>query len=196
MESEIITALALGIALSASSGFRVFVPLLAASIAARLGLFPLQEGFLWLGSWPAIIIFGAATLTEILAYYIPVVDNLLDTLTTPLAIGAGTLLFTSILPIDADLLKWITGLIVGGGAAATIQGGTALTRLFSTSSTAGIGNPVVSTGENTAAVGTSILAFVAPILVAVLVILIIFMVFFKFRKKLFRKKSNTTVPLK
>ncbi|MEE4177139.1 MAG: DUF4126 domain-containing protein, partial [Bacteroides sp.] len=67
MEPQIITAVALGIGLAASSGFRVFVPLLAASIAARMGLFPLQEGFLWLAEWPTLILFGVATLTEILA---------------------------------------------------------------------------------------------------------------------------------
>jgi len=57
---------------------------------------------------------------------------------------------TSVLPIDNDLLKWISGLIVGGGAAATIQGGSVLTRLASSKLTAGSGNPIVATGEHAA----------------------------------------------
>ena len=107
MEKEIITSVAIGLGLAASCGFRVFVPMLVASIAAKLGLFPAAEGFQWLASWTAIISFGTATVAEILAYYIPFVDNLLDTITTPLAIGGGTLLLTSVLPIDNDFLKWL-----------------------------------------------------------------------------------------
>lgn len=64
MDKEIITAIALGVGLAASCGFRVFVPMLAASIAAHLGIFPVQEGFQWLASWPAIVCFGIATLFE------------------------------------------------------------------------------------------------------------------------------------
>ncbi len=136
MEKEIITAIAIGIGLSASCGFRVFVPMLIASIAARMNIFPLTEGFQWLASWPAIISFGTATAAEILAYYIPFVDNLLDTITTPLAVGGGTILLTSALPIDNEFLRWVSGFIFGGGAAATVQGGTVLsvrkkTHLFS-----------------------------------------------------------------
>lgn len=183
MEKDVIVAIALGIGLAASCGFRVFVPLLVASVAAKLGFLPLQEGFQWLGSWTAIACFGTATIAEVIAYYVPFVDNLLDTITTPLAIGAGTLMLTSVLPVDHDMLKWITGLIIGGGAAATIQGGSVLTRLTSSKFTAGTGNPVVATGENAAAFGTSLLALVIPIFVAVIVILGIGFILRKLWKK-------------
>lgn len=183
MGKEVIAAIALGIGLAASCGFRVFVPLLVASVAAKLGFLPLQEGFMWLGSWTAIACFGTATIAELTAYYIPFVDNLLDTITTPLAIGAGTLVLTSVLPVDHDMLKWVTGLIVGGGAAATIQGGSVLTRLTSSKFTAGAGNPVVATGENAAAFGTSLLALVIPFFVAAVVILVIGFILMKLRKK-------------
>jgi hypothetical protein len=187
MEKEIITAIALGIGLSASAGFRVFIPMLVASIAARTGVFPVHEGFQWLASWPAIICFGSATIIEILAYYIPFVDNLLDTITTPLAAVAGTVLLTSVLPLDNDMLKWITGLIFGGGAAATVQSGSVLTRLASTKLTAGTGNHVVATGEHAAAIGTSLLSLVVPVLIAFVVILLIAFILLKFRKKVFQK---------
>jgi hypothetical protein len=190
MEKEIITAVAIGIGLSASCGFRVFVPMLVASIAAKIGIFPVNEGFQWLGSWPAIISFGTATVAEILAYYIPFIDNLLDTITTPMAIGGGTLLLTSVLPIDNDFLKWAAGFLFGGGAAATVQGGTVLTRLASTKFTAGTGNAVVATGEHAAAFGTSFLAVLVPLIFAALVILLITYIILKFGKKLFRTPSK------
>lgn len=191
MDKEILTAIAVGIGLSATCGFRVFVPMLAASIAARLGIFPVQEGFQWLAGWPALITFGTATIVELLAYYIPFVDNLLDTVTTPLAIGAGTLLLTSVLPIDNDLLKWITGVIFGGGAAATIQGGTVLTRAASTKLTAGTGNAVVATGEHAAAIGSSLLSIFTPLLIAALVIVIVTYIIVKFGGRLFRRHQNS-----
>jgi hypothetical protein len=190
MEKEIFTAIALGIGLSASAGFRVFVPMLVASMAARTGILPVHEGFQWLASWPAIICFGTATFIEILAYYIPFIDNLLDTITTPLAIGAGTLLLTSVLPIDNDMLKWITGLLFGGGAAATVQSGSVLTRMASTKLTGGTGNHVVASGEHAAAIGTSLLSLVAPILIATLLILMIVFILVKIRKRMLHEPQQ------
>lgn len=185
MDKEIIVAIAIGLGLSASCGFRVFVPMLAASIAAKTGIFPVQEGFQWLAGWPAIISFGTATIVEILAYYIPFIDNLLDTITTPLAIGGGTLLLTSVIPIDNDFLKWAAGIIFGGGAAATIQGGTVLTRLASTKMTAGAGNAVLATGEHAAAFGTSALSLFVPLVIAALVVVLVAYFLLRFGKKLF-----------
>lgn len=186
MNAELITAVAIGIGLAASAGFRVFVPMLVAAIAAKTGILQLNESFQWLASWPSIIILGTATVVEILAYYIPVVDNLLDTLSTPLAIGAGTLLLTSVLPIDSELMKWITGAAVGGGSAAVVQSGSALTRLTSTKLTAGLGNPVVATAENVAATGTSILALVIPFFIPALFLLLTILIFTVVRRRLRR----------
>jgi hypothetical protein len=193
MDNEILTAIALGVGLAASCGFRVFVPMLVASIAAHFGIFPVQEGFQWLASWPAMLCFGTATIFEILAYYIPFVDNVLDSITTPLAVGAGTLLLTSVLPIDNDMLKWLTGFIVGGGIAATVQGDSVLTRLASTNLTAGIGNSIVTTGEHAAAFGISLLSLVAPFIVVTILILFIIFMLFIFRRKIFRTKN---IPMK
>jgi len=190
MNAELITAVAIGIGLAASAGFRVFVPMLVAAIAAKTGILPLNESFQWLASWPSIIILGTATVVEILAYYIPVVDNLLDTLSTPLAIGAGTLLLTSVLPIDSELMKWITGAAVGGGSAAVVQSGSALTRLTSTKLTAGLGNPVVATAENVAATGTSILALVIPFFILTLFLLLTILIFTVVRRRLRRSHNK------
>ncbi len=189
MDKEVLTAIAIGIGLSASCGFRVSIPMLIAAIAAKAGIFPVNEGFHWLASWPAIFCFGAATVTEIFAYYIPVVDNLLDIIATPFAVIAGTLLLTSVLPIDNGFLKWITGILVGGGAAATIQGASVLTRLASTKFTGATGNAIVATGEHAAATGTSILSLFIPFLVASIVIVLVIFIISKFGKKLLMRKT-------
>ncbi|HEV2126715.1 MAG TPA: DUF4126 domain-containing protein, partial [Chloroflexota bacterium] len=64
-------ALTLGIGLSAACGFRVFLPFLVMSVAARSGYLDLSSDFAWIGSYPALVAFGAATLVEVLGYYIP-----------------------------------------------------------------------------------------------------------------------------
>lgn len=194
MNMETISAVALGIGLSASTGFRVFIPMLVAGLAAHFGILPLGESFAWMGSVPALISFSIAAIVEVLAYYIPFVDNLLDSIATPLSIGAGTLLMTSVFPAESEWIRWIVGFVVGGGAAATIQSGSALTRLISTSFTAGTGNPVVSTGEGVAATGFSIMSLFTPLLVAIILLIIMVVIFrLAYRKWVKKKRTKTTV---
>jgi glucan phosphoethanolaminetransferase (alkaline phosphatase superfamily) len=187
---ETVSAIALGIGLSASAGFRVFIPLLIAGIASHFGVLPLGESFEWMGSTLALICFGAAAVLEVLAYYIPFIDNLIDTIATPLSIVAGTLLMTSVFPAENEWMKWILGFIVGGGAAATIQSGSTITRLFSSKFTAGAGNPVVSTTEGVAATGFSILSLIIPIIVAILIVILIVFILRILYKKLIKRKKQ------
>lgn len=160
---------AIGIGLSAGAGFRVFVPLLVASVAARLGLLPLQESQAWISSWPAIVCFATATLVEAVAYYVPFVDNILDAVNAPLSMAAGTILAVSALPGDHEWLRWIFGILVGGGTAGAVHAGTSLIRLASTKTIAGLGNGIVATGENAASIGLSVLSLFIPLLIAALV---------------------------
>ena len=159
---------ALGLALAACSGFRVFVPLLAASLAYRTGLLHPSAGFAWMGSWVAVAALGTATVAEILGYYFPVVDNVLDTITTPASFIAGTVLMTASLPDLDPAVRWGLGVLVGGSTAGLIQTGTTLLRAGSTVSTAGLGNPVLATIENTLAVFGTALALLLPLLAAAL----------------------------
>lgn len=177
MEKEIIIAILLGIGLSASSSFRVFIPLLVASIAAHFNFLSLGAGFEWLSSMPAMIAFGVAAVVEVLAYYIPVVDNLLDSIATPLSIGAGALLATSVLPIDENLSRWTMGIIVGGGSAASIQTGTSLLRLFSAKTTMTAANPIVATTENISASVSSVMALFFPIFIGIVFLLLMVFIF-------------------
>ncbi|KIC92965.1 DUF4126 domain-containing protein [Flavihumibacter solisilvae] len=175
----IISAVCLGIALSACCGFRVFLPLLGASVAAYFGWIPLNPEMQWMAGLTAIISFGTAAVLEVLAYYIPFVDNLLDAIATPLAVVAGTVLAASFLPLGGmdPLLRWGLGLIAGGGTAGIIQAGTGFLRLLSTKTTAGTGNAVLATGENLAAAGGTIASLLVPVLAAILTIgLVVYLV--------------------
>ena len=106
----------------------------------------------------ALAAFSIATLFEVAAYYIPWVDNLLDTIAVPAATVAGTIVMASAVSEMSPFLKWGLAVIVGGGVAGTIQGFTSITRIASTATTGGLGNPVVSTVEAGGSVVMSILA--------------------------------------
>jgi hypothetical protein len=166
---ETAVSIALGIGLAAAVGFRVFLPLLVASIAAWSGHLHLDANFAWLGSLTAMTMLAVAAVVEVLAYYVPAVDTLLDSITTPLALIAGTVVSAAVITDLPPLIKWSTAIIAGGGVAAITQGVTTLVRAKSTAFTAGLGNPVVSTIEMIAAVVIALLALIAPLVAIALV---------------------------
>lgn len=167
---EVILSLCVGLGLSAACGFRVFVPLLITSIASYSGHLTLAPGFHWIGSPPALIAFSAATALEIAGYYIPWFDHFLDTVATPAAIVAGTILTASFVTDVSPFLRWTLAVIAGGGAAGAVQASTVLLRGASTLATGGLANPVFATAELAGSIGTSILAIIAPLLTLVLIV--------------------------
>ncbi len=179
----------MGIALSACAGFRVFIPMLAGALAGHFNIISLPNDMEWLSSWPAIACFGTAAVAEVSAYYIPFIDNLLDTIATPLSVGAGTVLASSILPIgdQEPLVRWGIGFLAGGSVAGTIQMGTGLLRLFSSKATLGTGNAIVATTENAAALSISALSFFIPVVIAILVIALIVWIIVKLTKRFSKK---------
>ena len=173
---EFVLSLCLGIGLSAACGFRVFVPMLGMSVASMAGHLELSSGFEWIGTPPAFICFLAATSLEIVAYYVPWLDNLLDTIATPAAVVAGTItLAATIAPTPmvnemSPLLRWSLALIAGGSIAGIIQLSTVTLRGTSTLTTAGLGNFIVSTLELIMSVATTILAIALPIVCLLVVV--------------------------
>lgn len=178
----------LGLGLASAAGFRVFVPLLLTNIASLLGYYNFGPGLEWMGTYTALAVLVTATLAEIGGYYIPWVDNILDTIAMPASILAGTILATSFVKIDDPTLKWALGLIVGGGAAGIVQAGTSLLRLGSTASTGGLANPIVATSENAFSIILSILSLLLPYLMAGFAFLFLIYIL----KRLFAKKNLKT----
>ncbi len=167
-------------------GLRVFAPLLVVAVAAWLGKVELVPAFDWLGTAPAVLALTVAAVAEIAAYYIPGVDHLLDTLTTPLALVAGTLLVAAPLWDAPPLLKWSVAVIAGGGAAGLTQGLTTLLRAKSTLATGGLGNPVIATGESGGSLLLAALAVFVPLLAVALALIALFVALRFVRRKLRR----------
>jgi hypothetical protein len=191
--TDVALSIALGVGLAAAAGFRVFLPMLVMSIAAYTGHLTLGSGFAWLGTAPALLMLGIAALLEIVAYYIPGVDNLLDALAAPAALIAGTVVSAAVMADLPPLVKWTTAVIAGGGAAGLTQGITSLLRLKSTSLTAGLGNHVIASGELGGALALSLLALAAPVLAVALVAVFCWFAI-RVLRRLFRRRQAAEPP--
>ena len=167
---EHVVSLGVGIGFAAACGFRVFVPLLVMSAASYAGYLELSSGFQWIGTLPALVAFASATILEIAAYYVPWVDNVLDTLAGPAAVVAGTVVTASALTDVNPFLKWSLAVIGGGGVAGMVSGATTLLRGASSVMTGGLANSLVSTLEAGIALTVAALAVVFPILALTLVV--------------------------
>lgn len=189
---ELIASFFIGLGLAASVGFRVFLPLLALSVASYYDVVPVSESWQWIGTLPAMVALGAATLLEILAYFIPWFDNLLDTVALPTATIAGTAVMASTMVELDPFWRWALAIIAGGGTAGLVKGVSANTRLASTATTGGLGNPVVSTAETAASVGLSAISvFLWPLAAIIVIGLLIGVVFFfKKLRRLWQKPAN------
>ncbi|THV62527.1 DUF4126 domain-containing protein [Chryseobacterium candidae] len=194
--SYIISAF-IGIGLAAATGFRVFLPMFVVSLASYFDWIPMNEHFDWLAGLPTLITTGIATIIEILAYYIPFVDHLLDTVSIPMATVAGSILFASQFAELGTFPQWALALIAGGGTAATISSGFAGIRAASTATTGGLGNSIVGTTETAGAGMMSILAMAAPVMAAIFAIITLIVVIIFGRKawKKLRSSKDTSQRL-
>jgi len=183
---DLIISAFLGIGLAAAVGFRIFLPFLVMSLAAQFGVMDLSSGFDWIGTRAAVILFGTASIIEIMAYYIPWFDNLLDSITAPLAMVCGSLVMASTMVEIEPWIKWTLAVIAGGGTAGLIKGTSTTTRAVSSVTTAGIGNPLVATIEAIGSIGLSVLSIFIPVL-AVLVVLVLVLLIIK---NLWRYRSS------
>ncbi|MCQ0112663.1 DUF4126 domain-containing protein [Zhouia amylolytica] len=188
MNVETIISICLGIGLAASVGFRVFLPLFVLSLVSYLGVWDLNDSWQWLSSIPAFITLGVAMLFEVFAYYIPFVDNLLDTIAIPLAAVAGTAVVVSTASDLDPLITWSLAIIAGGGTASAIKGLSSTTRLASSTSTAGLGNPVVATIETGGSIVMSLLSVFLPVVSFIIVLMILYFLY-KISKK-FKTSKN------
>ncbi|MBD0833694.1 DUF4126 domain-containing protein [Aestuariibaculum sediminum] len=190
MTVESIISICLGVGLAASTGFRVFLPLFALSLAAYFNVWELNESWEWIGSPAALITLGVATIIEVFAYFIPYIDNALDSIAVPLAALAGTAVMMSTVADLSPVVTWALAIIAGGGTAAAISGSSSTTRLASTATTGGLANPVVSTIETGTATVMSVISIIFPVFAFIIVVLLLFFIFKLFKKFRTAKPKN------
>ena len=182
---EAISGLSAAFGLSGSAGLNAYIPLLVVALAARFPmsdpLVKLQAPYDLLGSWWAIGLIAVLLVVEIVADKIPAVDSVNDGIQTFVRPAAGAILFAGSANVITDihpLLSLAAGLLLAGGVHAT----KAAARPIVTVSTAGVGNPVVSTLEDIVATVVSLLAVLLPIIAAVLLLSLLLLVIVTIRR--------------
>jgi hypothetical protein len=154
---------ALGLALAALSGVRVYLTVFGIGLAGLAGWVDLPPALVVATSPWVLLTSGALTVLEFTADKIPGVDSGWDLLHTVLRVPVGAWLAGSAVSLDGD---FGTGAALAGGATALF------THLLKAGSRAAINtspepvsNWVVSVGEDTLALGGLALVFAHPWLV-------------------------------
>jgi len=169
----LVVQLAMGISLAACAGLRAFLPLLVVGLAGKLDVIPLSGSFEWLASTPALVVFGVAVVTEVLADKIPGVDHVLDLVQVWVKPIAGTILVASVLTDLSALQTAVLGIVLGGATAGSVHLLKSKVRLLSTVTTAGLGNPLISVAEDTGVLAASVGAILVPLLVFAVMLLVL-----------------------
>ena len=172
MTFESLLSIAAGLALAASAGFRVFVPLLVVGVAARSGWLEISPAFEWIATTQALAVFSTATAVEIGAYYVPFLDNVLDSISTPAAVLAGMIASASVLVDVPPWLQYSIAIAGAGSTAGVVAASTTMLRLKSSALTAGLGNAMLATFELLGAFGVALVAVLVPVIALVMVVAI------------------------
>jgi len=188
----VVPSLAMGIGLAACAGLRAWLPLLLAGLLARAGILELGPSFRFIASTQALILFGVATLVEIIADKVPAVDHTLDVLSTVLRPAAGSLLVASVMwRIQDPLTALALGVAVGAPTSLVPHAAKSALRAASTAFTGGLANPVLSLVEDLAAVLIFVFTVVVPVAVAVTILVITVLIL----RRLARRRPQSTVPV-
>ncbi len=172
----------MGIGLAACAGLRAFLPLFVVALAGKLELVTLSDSFAWLAGWPALIVFGAAVVVEVLSDKFPFVDNLPDSVQLFVKPIAGALVAATVVEDWAPLYVTVVAVIGGGSAAGLVHVAKAKVRLVSSTTTAGFGNPVLSVSEDVGALAGSLGSLVVPQVVVAILLLGALLAWLVFRK--------------
>jgi hypothetical protein len=190
MSVDLLQSIALGIALAACAGLRAWLPLFAVGLSVRFGVLPLGDSFRFLGSNTALILFIIATVIELIADKIPVVDHALDVLSTFLKPAAGMVLAASVMwTVDDPIVALALGVMVGAPASMVPHAAKATLRGVLSPITAGLAAPVLSVIEDVLAFGLVALAILTPLVVAAG-----FLLFALVTGRLLRSRLSETPP--
>jgi hypothetical protein len=175
--TEVVPAVALAIGLAACAGLRAWLPLLLTGGLVRSGMIEVGPSFAFLASNRALILFGVASVIEIVADKVPALDHALDAVGTVLRPLAATVLAGSIFGSFVDPLTAVAlGAAVGAPTALVPHAGKAVLRAASSAFTGGLANPVISVLEDLIALALFVLSVLVPLLAAGLVLLVAWLI--------------------
>lgn len=177
---EWIFIISFAIVLAASTGIRAFLPLTITAILAKLNIFviPIDSSFINFVTDDRVLAFLIiATVIEIISDKIPAVDNFLDVvynIVKPLISFISSYSIINMEPWQSTIVSITLALM----ATSVSMGTKAAVRFTSTSSTAGIFNPLISILEDLLVIFKMTISIVFYIVLPIIAIFVIFLVFY------------------
>jgi len=169
-----------GMGLSAAAGLNAYIPfLIVALIAKYTDLITLPASYGWMESWWAIGIGVVLLLTEVVVDKVPAVDSVNDAVQTFIRPSMGGLLGAATAgAAQLDDSVWMAqhpwvGVVLGVVVAGLVHAGKTTARPAANVATFGVGAPVLSTVEDGASVGLSLIALFVPLLVIVALVAVL-----------------------
>lgn len=164
-----ITAYLTALGLATAAGLNAWVPLLATGLLARwTDLVDLEGTWASLEDTAVLLALAGVAAADFVGDKIPAVDHALHaagTIIAPVTGVVAALASSSALDVSPALMA-----VIGLVAAETSHGTRMAIRPFSTVTTGGAGNPVVSLVEDVLSAGLSVIAIALPVLAALLVL--------------------------
>lgn len=149
--SVMVINILLGLALATATGFRIFLPMFLLSFTSHIGWVTLPQKLSWLEGETALFVLGVAMLIELVSYFIPGVDNIMDIIDTPIAVIVGFLVVFSVIEVNS-MMEWILAVVIGGIVPAVIKACKATIRGGVTLLMGGLGNGLFSIVEALASI--------------------------------------------
>lgn len=185
--------------LAAAAGLNAYIPFLVIAVLARYtDLITLPASYQWIESWWAIGLCTVLLLIEVVVDKIPAVDSINDIIQTILRPTMAALLSAATTSAAAlDSSTWVTehpwvNVVLGIVVAGLVHAGKATARPAVNAATIGVGGPVVSTVEDGASLGLSLVAIFLPVLVLLALVLLGLAVFWRWRRSRHRKRHRTS----
>jgi hypothetical protein len=182
--TEVVPAVALAIGLAACAGLRAWLPLLLTGGLVRAGMIEVGQSFSFLASDRALLLFGLASVIEIVADKVPAIDHALDVIGTVVRPLAATVLAASVFGSFADPLTAVAlGAAIGAPTALVPHAAKSVLRAASSALTAGVANPVISVLEDLVALALFVLTVLVPVLAGALVLLTAWLIARRLRRR-------------
>jgi len=176
-----IAVLLTALGLSTASGLRAYFPLLGVALGSDIAtpdgthLITLSKPFQSLGEPWLIALLALLALGEFAVDKIPGLDHASDVIHTLIRPVAGAVVMAGISNPLSEHDPWAAA-AVGAVLALAMHGMKAATRPLVTATTVGMGNPVMSLGEDIATLIMTLLSLLAPVLVLLFVVLLLLLV--------------------
>lgn len=187
---DLASAILTGLGLAAAAGLNAYIPLVIVGFLQAFNWLDFGAPYDNLANPWVLGVLVVLLVVEVLADKIPAVDSVNDVIQTLIRPVAGAVLFAASTGLGTDIPP-VVSLIAGLLTAGAVHGTKAALRPVINAGTAGVGAPVVSTGEDIVSTVLAFVAILAPLLVLVVMAVFVWLVARWLRRR--RQRPQTYV---